>query len=143
MAAIRKVQVIVSNTGQVVDVSRAYPGAVHDKTVWNREIRRVHVRLTRPVLADKAYAGAVGEGDILFRPAKRNETAHREHRDSAKAANRMLSRIRVKIENVFAQMKAFRILQGLFSLKPERYAMVFRAVAVIHNENLQDRQKGH
>ena len=58
--------------------------------------------------------------------------------EKCKAGNRRLSKIRVKVERVFARIKTFRILQGLFVCKPERYAMVFRAVALIYNEIIDE-----
>ncbi len=135
----RKVQVIVDDLWRIVDVSKAYSGAVHDKVIWNRESGRVRASLDRPTLGDKAYAGGEGEGTILFRPIKRNETAYKADVDGCKTANRQLSKVRVKVEHVFARLKTFRVLQGLFVFRPERYAMVFHAVAVIYNEILQEK----
>jgi hypothetical protein len=83
------------------------------------------------VLADKAYVGARAEGDRLFRPVKRNETLWRDDPQQAKSYNRLHGRWRVLVEHAFARMKTFRILQGMFSLRAEKLAAVFKAVALI------------
>ena len=72
------------------------PGPVHDKTIWNREFGRVTPLPGRFILGDKAYAGAEGEGAILFRPIKRNETAWRSDAGGCRTFNRTLSRRRVR-----------------------------------------------
>jgi len=128
-----KVRVIVREDGQIVDVSKSYPGAAHDKTIWNKEARRVLPRLRGKVLADKAYAGAIGEGEMLVRPVKRNETAWREDKDTAKAGNRALSKALVRIEHCFARLKVWKILSGLFPYRWTKLGDVVLALAVVHN----------
>jgi hypothetical protein len=39
----------------------------------------------------------------------------------------------VLVEHAFARIKSFRILQGTFSLRAEKLAAVFKAVALIVN----------
>ena len=110
---------------------------MHDKRIWNDAYGATKSTLKQIVLADKAYVGARGEGQILLRPHRRSDAAYKADKDSAKAFNRALSKIRVKVEHVFAQMKNFRVLSNLFPFHPDRYGEVFRAVAVIHNFKLQ------
>jgi hypothetical protein len=117
----------------VVSVSGDYPGSVHDKVIWDREYDAVQPHLDRPVLADKAYAGARVEGDMLFRPVKRNEKRWHDDPLHAKAYNSILGRWRVLVEHAFARMKTFRILQGMFSLRVDKLADTFRAIAIIVN----------
>lgn len=136
---IRKVQVVVDDRRRIVNVSRAWHGAVHDKAIWDGEFERVRRRFDRPVLGDKAYAGGSGEGKVLFRPVKRNECAYKADVDGCTAANRQLSKVRVKVEHVFAGLKTFRIIQGLFTLHPDRFGDVVRAASVLHNANLDER----
>ena len=133
----RKCQAIVTESGEIVSVSKAFAGSVHDKRIWNEAYGATHATLKQVVLADKAYVGAKGEGELLLRPHRRSDAAYKTDKDSAKAFNRALSKIRVKVEHVFAQMKHFRVLSNLFPFRPDRYGEVFRAVAVIHNFKLQ------
>ena len=91
--------------GLITDVSPPYPGATHDKTLWNKVKRPKHRE--NLVLGDKAYAGGLGEGEYLLRPIKRGETAYKQDKPTAKEFNRRLSRIRVRIEHVFARLKTW------------------------------------
>ena len=130
-----KTQVLVREDGQVVDVSPSYAGSVHDKTIWNKEAGRLKPLFDQLVLADKAYAGAKGEHENLFRPIKRNETAYKEDKEKAREFNRGLSKVRVKVEHVFARLKAWRALAGIFPYRWQRLGEVVRALAVVHNMN--------
>jgi hypothetical protein len=139
----KKVQLLTDDKRQVLAVSGGYSGKIHDKTMWNKEFASLSKLLDRPVLGDKAYAGAKGEpeakGKIVLRPIKRNEVNYKFDKESCKAFNRQLSQIRVGVEHVFAQLKAFKILRNLFPLQPKRYATCFKAVALVYNLNLQEK----
>jgi len=135
---------VVDDQRRVVATSVGYAGSIHDKQIWNREFAGLEHLLGKPILGDKAYAGGAGEGSILFRPIKRNETAYKTEPIGAKAFNRELSRWRVTVEHVFAQLKNFRILRGIFPLQPKRYEQCFRMIALVYNLNRADlRVKGH
>jgi hypothetical protein len=128
-----KVQLIAQPDGQVVAVSRAVPGSVHDKTLWNKERHGLKHLVGHLVLADKAYVGASGEGEQLVRPVKRGERAYLENPEKAKAFNRALSKTRVRVEHVFARLKTWRVLSGLFPYRWPRLGEVVRALAVVLN----------
>lgn len=128
-----KVQVMCDEAGMVVDVGSSHAGSVHDKTMWNKEAPRIRDLLSTLVLADKAYAGAEGEGLALLRPIKRGETPWRQDKEQAKAFNAQLSKKRVKIEHVFARLKTWRVLSGIFPYRWQRLGEIIRAIAVIHN----------
>jgi hypothetical protein len=138
-----KVLVIVDDRGRGRYVSDAYPGPVHDKTIWNSEYDRVASGLVCPTLGDRAYAGGTGKGLFLFRPLKRNETAWRRDAETCRTFNRLLSARRVRIEHMFSCLKAFRLIRDQFPLRRDRYAMIFRAVTLIYNVIMEtkDREK--
>ncbi|MDW9478852.1 transposase [Sinorhizobium meliloti] len=110
-----------------------YPGSVHDKTIWNGEFAALPKDVT--VLADKAYAGGAGEGEVLFRPVKRNEQAWKRDPGRAKSFNAALSKRRVRIEHLFAQLKTWRIIHHYYPMRPQTYGTTFMAIAYIHNLN--------
>jgi len=128
---------VCDETGHVHAVSRPYAGSIHDKTIWNDESQ--HIRQNTRVLADKAYAGGTGEWQRLFRPIRKNEAKWKQDPVKAKAWNRELSKRRVKIEHVFAQLKTWRIIHHYFPQSPETYSTVLKAIAFIHNLNLKHR----
>ena len=139
----RKVQVIVDDQRRIVAVSRCHPGSVHDKKIWNHEYKLLEHLFDKIVLGDKGYAGGTGENKVLFRPIKRNEIEYKNKTEEAKAFNRELSRWRVTVEHVFAQLKTFKILRGIFPLKASRFGTCFRAIAYIHNINLEVKNMKH
>ena len=51
--------------------------------------------------------------------------------------NQELGKRRVKVEHVFARLKTFKVLQGLFPYRWERLGGIVRALAVVHNLNRQ------
>ena len=128
-----KVQVIADEAGFVQHSGAAWPGSVHDKTIYNKERVNLGEALGTLILADKAYAGAHDEGAGLLRPIKRGERAAKL--PAAQAFNAELSRRRVRIEHVFARLKTFRVLQGLFPYRGEQLGTVLRAIALVHNLN--------
>ena len=132
----RKCQMVVDDQRRVVATSVGYAGSVHDKQIWNREFAGLEHLLEKPILGDKAYAGGAGEGRILFRPIKRNEIVYKADPIGVKAFNKELSRWRVTVEHVFAQLKSFRILRDIFPLQPKRYEQCFRMIALVYNLNL-------
>lgn len=136
---VAKVQVLCDADGVVHSVSRVYPGSVHDKTIWNGEFGSVPHGAA--VLADKAYSGGLGEGTVLFRPVRRNEVAWKSDPKEAKAANALLSKRRVRIEHVFAQLKTWRIIHHYYPMRPSTYATTFKAIAFIHNLNKSNKSQ--
>lgn len=128
-----KPQVLADDRKVIHHLSAAYPARVHDKLIWDRTINQVQPFLDRPVLGDKAYAGAKLEGEGLIRPLRRNEWAYRLQAAQAKAFNRELSRRRGRVEHVVASLKRFRLLGGRFSLALEWYPAAMKAAALVHN----------
>ncbi|WP_414224874.1 transposase family protein [Cupriavidus necator] len=94
---------------------------------------QVAAHAPRQVLADKAYAGAAGEGSLLHRPIKRGETSWRLDMEGSKLRKAALSKVRVCIEHCFARLKNWKVLSGLFPYHWTRLGDVVWALAVVHN----------
>lgn len=86
------------------------------------------------ILADRAYAGATGDGSFLKRPIRRNETLFKLDPEKAREHNRQLSLKRMKIEHLFARLKTWRIIHHYFPQNPETYSTIFKAITFIHNQ---------
>jgi hypothetical protein len=54
---------------------------------------------------------------------KHKELAYRQNPEDSKRRNANLSRKGVSIEPVFSDLKRFRILQGVFPLRPEKFGL--------------------
>jgi hypothetical protein len=121
-------QVIASAEGEILWVSGALPGSVHDLTaarIWG-----IVRRLAAPgliVLADKGYIGA---GEHVLTPYRgRNKPA------SQKAANRAHARLRAPGERANAQLKAWHILRKLRCC-PWRAGRLAKAIHVLQTREI-------
>lgn len=116
-------QVIASPDGEIVWVSGALPGAVHDLTaakIWG--IIRELAGSGLIVLADKGYTGA---GDHVRVPYRgRGKPA------SQKDANRAHAQLRSPAERANAQLKTWRILRKLRCC-PWRAGQLAKAIHVL------------
>ena len=122
-------QVIASPAGEVLWVSGALPGAVHDLTaarIWGILRRLAAAGLI--VLADKGYHGA---GGPLITPYRgRNKPA------SQKAANRAHARLRAPGERANAQLKTWHILRKLRCC-PWRAGQLAKAIHVLQAREIE------
>lgn len=128
-ARVVKVQVIADVNGMIHAVSKKYLGSIHDKKIWETE--NYQIPEDAVMLADKAYVGINNER--LVSPIRRSDTVFKNNHVASLEFNRNLSKKRIKIEHVFAQLKTWRIIHHYFPSNPERYSTVFTAIAVIHN----------
>ena len=116
-------QVIASPHGDILWVSGALPGAVHDLTaarIWGIVRRLAAAGLI--VLADKGYIGA---GEPVLTPYRgRNKPA------SQKAANRAHAQLRSPAERANAQLKTWHILRKLRCC-PWRAGQLVKAIHVL------------
>ena len=121
-------QVIASPHGDILWVSGALPGAVHDLTaarIWGIVRRLAAAGLI--VLADKGYIGA---GEHVHTPYRgRNKPA------SQKAANSAHARLRAPGERANAQLKTWHILRKLRCC-PWRAGQIAKAIHVLQTREI-------
>jgi hypothetical protein len=116
-------QVIASPHGDILWVSGALPGAVHDLTaarIWGIVRRLAAAGLI--VLADKGYIGA---GEPVLTPYR-----GRNKPPSQKAANRAHAKLRAPGERANAQLKTWHILRKLRCC-PWRAGQLAKAIHVL------------
>jgi hypothetical protein len=114
--------------GRIVNVSKSYPGSEHDFMVYKKG--RPIARNTR-AFVDSGYQGLDKlhqETELPYKASK-----HKPLDEEDKFYNRALSRIRVKIENVIAQLKQFRILSDRFRNKRRAYNLKVNIIAGLVN----------
>ena len=123
-----KTEIRVNLQGKILHVSGAYPGSTHDFKIHKQEPplkKRVRGYM------DSAYQGIEEfhlNAEIPFKKPKGGDLDEEE-----KLYNTALSRVRVKVENVLAQIKVFRILADRFRNKRRRYSIKFKIIAGIVN----------
>ncbi|MRH93486.1 transposase [Nocardia sp. SYP-A9097] len=125
------VQVIATPRGDIVWVSGALPGSVHDtKAAWIWQIMHELEHSGWIVLADKGYQGVEG----LFTPYK-----GRDKPESQKQANRAHARLRAPGERANAQLKSWKVLRKLRCC-PHKAGQLAKAIHALQNRELEANQ---
>jgi transposase len=123
-----KTEIRVTPGGKIVHVSKTRPGSIHDFTVY-KEGPPV-LKDTRTYV-DSGYQGLDKIHTQTELPYKKSKNAPLTRED--KFYNRGLSRVRVKIEQIFGQLKVFKILSERYRNKRKRYNLKFNIIAGIVN----------
>ena len=126
-----KTQVVCTPGGRIGAVSQTAPGRTHDLTVLRHTGVLDDLPAGAGVMTDKGYVGV--EADAGSRPVVIPAKATRNHplTDDQKAANRVISRHRVVVEHVMAQLNRFGVLRQTFRRVFGRHTQVFRVVALL------------
>lgn len=123
-----KTEIRTTLAGRIVHVSRSHPGSTHDFTVFKDE---TYPPKESRLYVDSGYQGIADShpnADFPYKSSKNKPLDHEE-----KAYNTALSRIRVKVEHVFAQIKTFKILSDRYRNKRRGYGIKFNIIAGIVN----------
>ena len=123
-----KTEIRITPKGRIVHVSKTHPGSTHDLTLHKSEPPLP--KETRAYV-DSGYQGLdkIHTQTELPYKASKNKALDEEEKEY----NHGLSRLRVKVENVFAQLKVFRILSDRYRNKRKRYNLKFNIIAGIVN----------
>ena len=123
-----KTEIRTTPEGKIVHVSQSAPGSCHDFALYKKDpLRNKKIK----VLADSGYQG-------LDKLHPRTEIPYKKPKgkllsESKKIYNRVLSRVRVKVENTLGNIKVFKILSERYRNKRLRYNVKFRIIAGIVN----------
>jgi hypothetical protein len=135
-----KTQISVAATGRILDVSKSYPGSIHDKTIIDQEktIEKFDKRIPRRF--DSGYQGIAGDNPdhYLILPVKKPKGKELTKLD--KEFNKSNSKRRIVAEHALARLKKFRICASVFRQPLQIYNQTFRNMASILNFKLQNPQ---
>lgn len=123
-----KNEIRITRNRRIVSISKTAPGAVHDFALCKQE--RPPGKDTR-IFADSGYQGLDKIHTATEIPYKKSKNKPLD--PDEKEYNRALSRIRVRVENVFCQIKTFKILSQRYRNKRKRHHLKFNIVAGIVN----------
>jgi len=131
-----KIQLTVSSSKRVLDVSKTYPGSVHDKKIFDTEKTVDKTTRYSRHLVDKGYYGVDKENldkNILvpFKKPKGGELSQFQ-----KQVNRYNSGKRIVVENVIGKLKNNRIISSVFRGPIDSFNQIFRNIAAIWNFKL-------
>jgi len=129
-----KVAIQVNELGLIRQLSATCPGSIHDVTHLRQSGLLTQLSQETVAVADAAFVGIYKDlpNHNLLLPYK----AERKHPLCAEQryANRFIASIRIKVENVFAQLKIFRILSYRFRHNVANiHPQVFTIIAGLHN----------
>lgn len=123
-----KTEIRITEQGRIHHVSKSYPGSVHDLTLHRREPPlSPHTR----AYVDSGYQGLDKTHPQTELPFKKSK--HQPLTQDDKVYNRALSRVRIKVEHAFAQMKIFKILAQTYRNKRKRYNIKVKIIAGLVN----------
>lgn len=123
-----KTEIRITEQGRIRHVSTSRPGSIHDLTLHRRELPLLPQ--TR-VYVDSGYQGldkTHAQTELPFKKSKRKPLTFDD-----KDYNQALSRIRMKVEHIFAQIKIFQILAQRYRNKRKRYNIKFKIIAGLIN----------
>lgn len=123
-----KNEIITTEAGRIVSVSKSVPGTVHDIT-----IRRRGPPLPEDAhaYADSGYQGYQDDHPAIDTPYKKPKKGKLTKEE--KEYNHALSRFRVRVEHTIGRMKKFRILNDRFRYPRARHSVKFAIIAGITN----------
>lgn len=127
-----KAQVIINQRNGQILCTTYGKGKEHDFKLYKRSKVRIAKKIE--CLADKGYQGIQKHHYFSQTPKKKPRKGKLSYLD--KKANRELAKQRVIIENVFAHLKRFRILQGRYRNRRKRFGLRFNLIASIYNYEL-------
>jgi len=126
---------ICNADGQILFLSYSFSGSTHDKTIYDElEINVGEV----PFLLDLGFQGVDENGSTMVPFKKPRE---QELTIVKKQINRAMSKLRVKIEHVFAGLKRLRMLKEKIRIPSySKRQMIVKIAAAIHNLRVDQRK---
>jgi hypothetical protein len=124
-----KTQVVCTPEGRLAAVSASVPGSVHDLEVLRRSGALEALGSGEALMGDRGYRGLDKSRPGSVVPARKPPKA--ELPAAQRRRNRWISRCRVVVEHVMAQLSRFQALRQLFRGVLGRHTLAVRAVAVL------------
>jgi hypothetical protein len=123
-----KTEIRVTKKGRIVHVSETVPGSVHDFRLLEEG---EEIPQGTHVMADSGYEGIgnIHEDSEITKKKPKNGELTKEEKDK----NRVLSKVRVVVENILGDIKVFRIMSDRYRNKRIRFNLKFKIISGIVN----------
>jgi len=131
-----KTQILVSYNGKLLDISKSYPGKVHDKKIMDQERTIEKLPEIVPQRFDSGYQGIINEYPQHYLILQRKKPKGKPLANIDKELNWANSKRRIIAEHIISRLKKFKILSNVFRNKLFNYNVIFRGVAAILNFRL-------
>ena len=127
-----KAQVIIEQRSGEILCTNYGKGREHDFKLYKKS--KIRIKKEIRCLADKGYEGINKYHNLSQIPKKKPR--RESFSKSDKKENKEIAKERIVIENVFAHLKRFRILQGRYRNRRKRFGLRFNLIASIYNYEL-------
>jgi DNA-binding MarR family transcriptional regulator len=123
-----KTEIRVNSSGQIRNVSKSHKGKIHDFKIHKASD---HLPIGTKVYADSGYQGLRKKHKNAKTPIKKKRNKPLTYWQ--KKYNYIIAKRRIKVENIIAQLKNFRILSHRYRNKRKGYNLKFNIIAGIVN----------
>ncbi|WP_202807229.1 IS5 family transposase [Synechocystis sp. PCC 7509] len=128
-----KAQVIIDQKNGQILCTAYGKGREQDFKLYKRS--KIRIRKKVRCLADKGYQGIKKHHHFSQTPKKKPKKSKLSVAEIKE--NRKLAKKRIIIENIFAHLKRFKILQGRYRNRRKRFGLRFNLIASIYNYELK------
>ena len=123
-----KTELRINGDGKIIQLSKSYPGRVHDFSIFKQEPRPPS---TTSIYADSGYQGLKQEYKNAFIPYKKSKL--NPLCNKKKNYNQALSSIRVGVEHKIREIKIFKIIGNRYRNKRKGYDLKFKIIVGLVN----------
>lgn len=124
----QKIEIAVTTTGKIINISRTTPGRIHDIKIRQRGSP---LPPESEKYADLGYQGLQHTVPLIHLPHKKPKNG--KLTPQQKKENNQHSKIRIAVEHKFAQFKKFRVLAEVYRNFRKKHHMRFNIIAGILN----------
>lgn len=132
-----KTQITGSMTGRILNISKTYPGRIHDYTVFKKEELMKLLPPEARKWFDLGYDGVKGDFPNYSQSIKQKTKRRRNKLTltrSEKIHNHKIGKVRIKIEHIISWLKKYQILSQRYRNNFKiHYNQDFRNIAAIVN----------
>ena len=126
-----KTQAIVTSQGRIVSLDIAV-NYYHDMKLF--KMSRRNIGQAGKILAGSGYQGLMKMYSQAQTPRKSSKLKPLTLED--KSYNHVLSKKRIKVENIFAKVKTFKIFSTTYRNRRKRFRIIMNLISIIINREL-------
>lgn len=126
-----KTQAIVTSQGRIVSLDIAV-NYYHDMKLFKMSLR--NIGQAGKILAGSGYQGLMKMYSQAQTPRKSSKLKPLTLED--KFYNHVLSKERIKVENIFAKVKTFKLFSTTYRNRRKRFRLIMNLISIIINREL-------
>ncbi|UZQ29088.1 MAG: IS5 family transposase [Spiroplasma phoeniceum] len=127
-----KTQIIIEQETKKIIATSFSLGKKHDYVLFKES--KIAILKNTKLIVDSGYQGIQKIHNNVIMPTKKTKKKHLNKEQ--KQHNRLVSKIRIIIENIFAILKKFKIITEKYRNRRKRFSLRFNLIASIYNLQL-------